>query len=142
MQHRTRSARLAASLLSAVVAVLAFAVPSRAAGAVPVGRALAAAAAQHAETSGAHTARGDRVGPRAPDLPRVVHATAAHPHHAHLPQPPYPGTTAADRAPHRSAGGPAAHPPGAAPARQHADTGPRPRGPPPPMSNDAVQDAA
>ncbi|WP_172381950.1 hypothetical protein [Streptomyces sp. MNP-20] len=133
MQYRARSARLAASVLSVVVAVLAFAVPSRAPGAVPAVRtALAAPDRSHS----------DSVGPRAPDLPRVVHATVAHPHHAHLPHPPYPATTAADRAPHRPVGGPAAPARGTAPARQHPDAGPRPRGPPPPMSNDTVQDAA
>ncbi|QDQ09898.1 hypothetical protein [Streptomyces spectabilis] len=140
MQLRTRPARLTASLLSVVVAVLAFAVPSRGPGAVPVVQVLTAS--QQAVTGGTDPAHGDRAGPRAPDLPRVVHATAAHPHHAHIPHPPYPGTTAADRAPHRSVGGPLAYPPGAAGARQHADTGPRPRGPPPRMSNDTVQDAA
>ncbi|GGV10932.1 hypothetical protein [Streptomyces spectabilis] len=141
MQLRTRPARLGASLLSVVVAVLAFAVPSRGPGTVPVGQILAAP--QRAVTGGGDTAHSDRAGPRAPDLPRVVHATAAHPHHGHIPHPPYPGTTAADRAPHRSAGGPVAHPPGPAWTRQHADTGPRPRGPPPRMSsNDTVQDVA
>ncbi|MFE0059415.1 hypothetical protein, partial [Streptomyces sp. NPDC059003] len=117
MPHRIRSARLAASLLSAVVAVLAFVAPSR------------AAATQAWAAPTVHRTAPDQVttvrGPHAPDTPHAVRVTAAHHHPAHLPQPPFPGTTSTDRAPHRSVGGPAARLLPTTPAARPADPTPR-----------------
>lgn len=139
MPYRTRSARLAASLLSAVVAVLAFAVPSRAASAA-TGAAVQAWTAA-AQPSGPHTSnspgqqRPRSHGPYASsgqDTPRAVHATVAHLHQAHVPHPPYPGATGpgADRAPLRALGGPDARPSTSTPSTRFADAAPEPRGPP------------
>ncbi|ARX88949.1 hypothetical protein ACFWZT_16920 [Streptomyces alboflavus] len=139
MPYRTRSARLAASLLSAVVAVLAFAVPSRAASAAtgPAVQAWTAAA----QSSGPHSTnspgqqRPRAHGPYASsgqDTPRAVHATVAHLHQAHVPHPPHFGATGAtaDRAPLRALGGPDARPGTSTPSPRFADAAPEPRGPP------------
>ncbi|MFD5699383.1 hypothetical protein [Streptomyces lasiicapitis] len=146
MPYRTRSARLAASLLSAVVAVLAFAVPSSRA-ATAVGSAAKpwvtpAAAAQ--QSGGPYTTKSPgQQRPRAhgaqasygadsPVGPRAVHATVAHLHQGHLPHPPFPGTTGpgAERAPHRSLGGPDARPFTSTPPARFAHAAAEPRGPP------------
>ncbi|GHC67629.1 hypothetical protein [Streptomyces flavofungini] len=140
MPYRTRSARLAASLLSAVVAVLAFAVPSRAAAAA-TGPAVQSWVTAAAKTSGPATAnsggqqRPKAYGPQASsrhDTPRAVHTTVAHLHQAHVPHPPYPGGTgpSADRAPLRALGGPDAHPRTSTPSTRFTDAAPEPRGPP------------
>ncbi|EPH45123.1 hypothetical protein ABT390_22000 [Streptomyces aurantiacus] len=146
MPYRTRSARLAASLLSAVVAVLAFAVPSSSRAATAIG-----AAAQHwvtpaaaAQLSGTHTANspgqqrprahGAHVsyGAEGPAGTRAVHAAVAHLHQGHLPHPPFPGTTGpgTERAPHRSLGGPDARLFTSTPPAQFAHAAAEPRGPP------------
>ncbi|MEU2562046.1 hypothetical protein ABZ626_22315 [Streptomyces longispororuber] len=80
--------------------------------------------------------------PSLPDLPHADRATVARPAPAHLPHPPWPGTTAVGRAPYRSAGGPAVAAGPAPLTRQDIAAGPRPRGPPPRWSNDTVMDAA
>ncbi len=80
--------------------------------------------------------------PSLPALPHADRATVARPAPAHLPHPPWPGTTAVGRAPYRSAGGPAVAAGPAPLTRQDIAAGPRPRGPPPRWSNDTVMDAA
>ncbi|WP_030562134.1 hypothetical protein [Streptomyces aureocirculatus] len=144
MQHGTRSARLAASLLSAVVAVLAFAVPSRAATTATAGPTAAhtwaaATADRHsgaAPTTGApggqrQTAHGPHTS-YGKDGHRAVHATAAHPLLLQIPHPPGPGTagTGAHHVPHRSLGGPDARLHLTTPSTRFADAAPEPRGPP------------
>ncbi|WJV44352.1 hypothetical protein [Streptomyces flavofungini] len=140
MPYRTRSARLAASLLSAVVAVLAFVVPSRAASAA-TGPAVQAWATATAPSSGPHATNSpSQQRPRAhgpyassgQDAPRAVHATVAHLHQAHVPHPPYPVATGprADRAPLRALGGPDTRPGSSTPSTRFADAAPEPRGPP------------
>ncbi|QIB41906.1 hypothetical protein [Streptomyces aureoverticillatus] len=145
MPYRTRSARLAASLLSAVVAVLAFAVPSSRA-ATAVGSAAQAwvtpAAAQQSggpyttkspgqQRPRAHGAQAS-YGTESPAGTRAVHATVAHLHQGHLPHPPFPGTTGpgAEHAPHRSLGGPDARPFTSTSPARFAHAAAEPRGPP------------
>lgn len=144
MPYRTRSARLAASLLSAVVAVLAFVVPSSRAAAA-VGTAAQPWVTPAAQQSGTHTTNSPgqqrprahgpgtaAYGPESPAGSRAVHATATPPHQAHLPHPPFPGTTGpgVDRAPHRPSGGPDVRPDAATPTARFAHAAPEPRGPP------------
>ncbi|GGS21872.1 hypothetical protein GCM10010252_71480 [Streptomyces aureoverticillatus] len=145
MPYRTRSARLAASLLSAVVAVLAFAVPSSSRAATAIG-----SAAQHwvtpaaVQQSGTHTANSPghqrprahgahaSYGAESPAATRAVHAAVAHLHQGHLPHPPFPGTTGpgTERAPHRSLGGPDARLFTSTQPAQFAHAAAEPRGPP------------
>ncbi|MFH8990525.1 hypothetical protein [Streptomyces sp. NPDC017940] len=143
MQHRTRSARLAASLLSAVVAVLAFAVPSRAATAATAGSAAAhtwaaAAADRHGTAAAKGALGGQRPTAHGPhtsygkDGHRAVHVTAAHPLPLQIPHPPGPGTagTGAHHVPHGCLGGPDARLHLTTPSTRFADAAPEPRGPP------------
>ncbi|KUF17965.1 hypothetical protein [Streptomyces silvensis] len=138
MQQRTRSARLAASLLSAVVAVLAFTVPSRSSTVATAGPAAArawVAAAPDATAGSPGRQRPAAHGPHpsyGKDGPRAVHATAAHLHHLQIPHPPGPGTagTGTHDVPHRALGGPDARLHPATPPTRFADAAPEPRGPP------------
>ncbi|MFD4633522.1 hypothetical protein ACFVYR_32505 [Streptomyces sp. NPDC058284] len=121
MPQQSRSARLAASALSLVVTVLALFVPSAAAYGAPAG----APPTRHAVA--AHAGR-----PTGPHDTPALHIAVTHRPDAHIPgpQPPGPGPTALDSAPHRARGWADARPATdlAPPQRPRATAAPR--GPP------------